>query len=359
MSKSRRLPSWRTTTIVAVPVVALFAVAFGWPASQGGSKKNEVSTKAINVKSYAAGTEGLPDLPPPNLLRPLTAQQAAAANEERPVLAFKVNPAMAFRLTGEGQSQIHAIDCLSQAVYYEAASEGLDGGRAVAQVVLNRVRHRGFPNTVCGTIYQGSDRATGCQFTFTCDGSLTRVIVPSLWARSRKIAEEALAGRIFAAVGHATHYHADYVLPYWADSLDKVAVIGRHIFYQLRGPGGAREAFAQPYGGTEPLPPPILPVDTKTGIEGNLVGSGELPNPPAPKVEEDRIAALGGGQAAATKINQPLAADLEQGQLIVGEAGPALKPKVKVGAEPELRRADRLQPLGATDLRVTPHSVGR
>jgi spore germination cell wall hydrolase CwlJ-like protein len=106
-----------------------------------------------------------------------------------------------------------ALTCLTQAVYYEAASEGVDGGRAVAQVVLNRMRHPGYPASVCGVVYQGADRPTGCQFTFTCDGSLLRAPVQALWARSRKIAEEALKGRVFATVGHATHYHADYVLP--------------------------------------------------------------------------------------------------------------------------------------------------
>ena len=66
------------------------------------------------------------------------------------------------------------LECLAEAVYYEARSEPQEGQRAVAQVVLNRVRHIAYPGTICGVVYQGSERRTGCQFTFTCDGSLAR-----------------------------------------------------------------------------------------------------------------------------------------------------------------------------------------
>src|SRR5206468_2652528 len=147
------------------------------------------------------------------------------------------------------------------------------------QVVLNRMHHPGFPASVCGVVYQGSDRSTGCQFTFTCDGSLLRTPVASLWARSRKIAEDALAGKVFAAVGHATHYHADYVLPYWADVLDKTVQIGRHIFYRLRGPLGDARGFSQRYGGAEPdLPKPeaatiVLPATAATAALATALAS--------------------------------------------------------------------------------------
>ena len=161
--------------------------------------------------------------------------------------------AAAFKLKADAVSRDRALECLTQAVYYEAASEGADGGRAVAQVVLNRMRHPAYPSTVCGVVYQGSERPIGCQFTFTCDGSLARMPVQSLWKQSQKIAEQALAGKVFAPVGHATHYHADYVLPYWADSLDKSIQIGRHIFYRLKSGLGASSAFRQRYGGVEPL----------------------------------------------------------------------------------------------------------
>jgi spore germination cell wall hydrolase CwlJ-like protein len=104
----------------------------------------------------------------------------------------------------------------------------------VMQVVLNRVARPGYPKTVCGVVYQGAERATGCQFSFTCDGSETRRPEHRGWEQARAEARRALAGRVFRPVGTATHYHTDWVLPYWIGSLDKVALLGHHIFYQPR-----------------------------------------------------------------------------------------------------------------------------
>lgn len=128
-----------------------------------------------------------------------------------------------------------ALTCLTQAISYEAANEPLAGQEAVAQVILNRMRHPAYPSTVCGVVYQGSERKTGCQFTFTCDGSLSRGRSATSLARARVVAEQVLAGRASAIVGGATHYHANYVSPYWAPSLVKVATIGAHLFYRMPG----------------------------------------------------------------------------------------------------------------------------
>jgi spore germination cell wall hydrolase CwlJ-like protein len=147
-----------------------------------------------------------------------------------------------------------ALECLTQAIYYEAARETTDGQRAVAQVVLNRVRHPVYPSSVCGVVYQGSERDTGCQFTFTCDGSLARPPMRSYYDRARKVAHEALQGYVFAPVGHATHYHTDYVVPYWASTLRKSAVIGTHIFYRWSGGWGLPPAFGQRYSASEADP---------------------------------------------------------------------------------------------------------
>ncbi|MEE4205172.1 MAG: cell wall hydrolase, partial [Erythrobacter sp.] len=109
-----------------------------------------------------------------------------------------------------------AEDCLAEAVFYEAASESEAGQRAVAQVVVNRVRHPAWPNSVCAVVFQGSERSTGCQFTFTCDGSRARPAAGAAWARARRIARDALAGEVYAPVGLATHYHTLWVAPRWA-----------------------------------------------------------------------------------------------------------------------------------------------
>jgi hypothetical protein len=145
-----------------------------------------------------------------------------------------------------------SLQCMTQAIYYEAANEPTDGQRAVAQVVLNRMRSPAYPHSVCGVVYQGSERSTGCQFTFTCDGSLSRVPSAAGWARASAVAAAALSGYVYAPIGWATNYHADYVVPYWAQSLEKIATIGRHIFYRWGGNAGTGSAFTSRYAGAEP-----------------------------------------------------------------------------------------------------------
>jgi hypothetical protein len=171
-----------------------------------------------------------------------------------------------FILRASRQDQAQALRCLSQAIYYEAAREPREGQRAVAQVVLNRVRHPAYPNSVCGVVFQGSARSTGCQFSFTCDGSLTWAPEPGLWRQVEAVAREALEGFVETGVGSATHYHADYVAPYWAPTLVKMTKVGAHIFYRWTGPMGEPPAFTSRYvGGEENLSVAILGgVDART-----------------------------------------------------------------------------------------------
>ena len=161
---------------------------------------------------------------------------------------------VAFR--GSAMDNSRALHCLTQAIYYEAGMEPDVGQRAVAQVILNRVRHPSYPGTVCGVIYQGSERRTGCQFSYTCDGSLRRKPNKFHWNRSKKVASQALAGKIYTTVGTATHYHATYVYPYWAPSLRFLGTIGAHRFYSWKGNAGKARAFNQKYRGSEPVPAP-------------------------------------------------------------------------------------------------------
>lgn len=147
-----------------------------------------------------------------------------------------------------------ALKCLTQAIYYEAANEPVQGRRAVAQVVLNRVRHPLYPNSVCGVVYQGADRLTGCQFSFTCDGSLLRRPAARPWHEAEEIARQALGGYVEPSVGTATFYHADYVLPKWAFQFDKLVQEGRHIFYSFQGNWGRAGSFYEGYAGVERIP---------------------------------------------------------------------------------------------------------
>ncbi len=155
---------------------------------------------------------------------------------------------------GSDRDTARAQQCMTQAIYYEAASESDAGQRAVAQVVLNRVAHSAWPSTVCGVVFQGSSRSTGCQFSFTCDGSLARRPSRGGWERAGRIARQALAGSVYAPVGLSTHYHTLAVSPYWAPSLSRTTVIGAHIFYRLPGAAGDSAAFGTHYAGGEPTP---------------------------------------------------------------------------------------------------------
>lgn len=190
----------------------------------------------------------------PEALRPVSTQEAEVLNAAIP-MSSTPNPAARsmFVPLGDGTNFVRSLDCLTAAVYYEAASESIDGQRAVAQVVLNRARHPAFPHSVCGVVFQGSDRKTGCQFTFTCDGSLMRAPSKRGWAQARAVADAALAGYVYGPVGWATHYHTDYVAPYWAPTLAKAAVVGAHIFYRWPGGWGRPSAFTARYAGAEPL----------------------------------------------------------------------------------------------------------
>jgi hypothetical protein len=228
--------------------------------------------------------------------------------------------ARAFLSAGTGLDRARALQCLASAVYYEAASEAIGGQRAVAQVVLNRVAHPSYPNSVCGVVYQGSERRTGCQFTFTCDGSLARKPMAAAWDRALMVARQALGGEVYEPVGLATHYHTIWINPYWAPSLDTVGTIGAHRFYRWRGAAGRPAAFTSAYRGNEPAaaphprstaPEPAAAADPvalarayeEARTEAVAASRGGEPRAPAP-VYAPAVEARG-GDAAFTADNLP------------------------------------------------------
>ena len=213
------------------------------------------SVQTASSKSAGGPTSAsLPIEAPPLLLRDVAREDALTINREIPLVGGPNPPARPFKASGDTTAHARALECLTTAIYYEAGSEDPDGQRAVAQVVLNRVRHPAFVPTVCGVVYLGSTRSTGCQFSFTCDGSLLRRPSEAGWKTAREIAAKALGGAVFKPVGYATHYHANYVVPYWATSLAKNAVVGQHIFYRWPEYWGTPGAFSRRTAGSEPDP---------------------------------------------------------------------------------------------------------
>ncbi|MGH6847025.1 MAG: cell wall hydrolase [Methylocella sp.] len=125
--------------------------------------------------------------------------------------------------------------CLAEAIYFEARGESGEGQAAVAQVVLNRVSSGLYPATICGVVYQNRWHYNACQFSFACEGKSLRIDEPDAWRQAVPIAGEVTNGKTYVSdIGGSTHFHANYVRPRWARRLEKMDVIGHHIFYKLR-----------------------------------------------------------------------------------------------------------------------------
>ena len=149
---------------------------------------------------------------------------------------------------GYGRADVYVpkdndLDCLAQNIYFEAKSESQAGQIAVGQVVLNRVEHRKYPNTICEVIRQGPTYnwtkdfpvRHKCQFSWYCDGKSDRIRNQDAWYQAKQIASALISMRDMVPniVEDATHYHAHYVNPHWASKLEKVTRIDSHIFYRV------------------------------------------------------------------------------------------------------------------------------
>lgn len=204
------------------------------------------------------GTRPLPVAPPadvvpevlPMELAPVTQDDARAANARIALVTKGFTAARPFVYAGTGDGRARARDCLAAAMIYEAGDDA-KGQQAVGQVIINRARHPAFPKSICGVVFQGSERTTGCQFTFTCDGALNRRYSDAAWTRAQATADMMLSGGTYPAVGLATHYHTDWVRPYWSDSLEKIAIVDTHLFFRWPGYWGTQGAFRGAVSGSD------------------------------------------------------------------------------------------------------------
>ncbi len=192
---------------------------------------------------------------PPSELR---ATVGAEAPSLRPRLAPDLRWLFALPRAHRDLAALHParreLECLADAVYYEARGEPAAGQAAVAQVVLNRARRPGFPKSVCGVVFQRAGRA--CQFSFACDGSVTARRDIAAWGRARRVASLALAGRAVDEVGGATHFHTVTSSAAWGARFWQVARIGAHVFY---GRGEARRPALAPAALMTEPPSPTAP----------------------------------------------------------------------------------------------------
>ena len=252
----------RSFQVLLAVMLAIAAVTWGSYDRWSGPVLNWLDSDSANASPAntklvrrTAEQQMLIDATQGDLAEPVaTGENALAVNAAMPFSGQPVSTARPFRLAATtAVNAQHAQTCLTQAIYYEAGFEPLAGKQAVAQVVLNRMKHPAFPSSICGVVYQGH-LARVCQFSFTCDGALFRKPQKAAWATSQSVAASALAGYVERSVGTATHYHADYVSPYWAPKLAKIKKLGAHIFYAWPGAWGRRAAFTSRYSGSEYLP---------------------------------------------------------------------------------------------------------
>ncbi len=135
----------------------------------------------------------------------------------------------------EGEFRKREKRCLATAIYFEARSEPIKGQIAVAQVIMNRVRSRYYADTVCGVVYEGAHKRNACQFSFACDGIADKAKDKKRWVIAEKLATRVTTGKVWLAdIGHASHYHANYVRPKWRRSMKRIKQIGVHIFYRAK-----------------------------------------------------------------------------------------------------------------------------
>ena len=323
----------RNLGLAGLVLVVAVAVLLGWIVFQRLQPQTVRATLPAS-SGLAQGAGGIP-LAPPLELKPLSAEEAKNANDSLPFSTRPLEVASGVNLLSAAYdelSQRSSLDCMTAAIFYEAGYESDRGKRAVAQVILNRVRHPAFPDSVCAVVYQGSERRTGCQFTFTCDGSLARQPPRGPWEAARVIARAALSGMVEPTVGMATHYHADYVMPYWAPSLDKITQVGTHLFYTWKGGWGRRAAFnrvpvPEPMDGpADALAELVLPAELTPEQLGAEVTLGLSP------IMADRTAGLAGpaarpveGAAASPGADSAagrLLADERAGRLLADEPQP-------------------------------------
>ncbi len=306
------------------PVLASLLSLASCFALSGTAGPVRLSTSPLTSASLELPLGSLPAGAEPAVLtfQPVDAERAFEMNAAVPNDSGPILPASPFRANfsiDNVGARMTALECLASAVYYEAGSEASVGQRAVAQVVLNRVRHPAYPHSVCGVVFQGSERATGCQFTFTCDGSLARPRNAVGWNRALGVAAAALAGYVERSVGTATHYHTVWVFPYWQSSLTKITTVGAHIFYRWSGSWGTPAAFTASYSGLELLPTKLAMAGTPSeDLQMLAVGDGpdgvslEAYQPPQP-IYGPKTAQIEGPQRV------PLAADDTPGTLLADE----------------------------------------
>lgn len=253
---------WIVSGVIGVLAIAAALLFFTLPSSSDDKPTSQTTLIAPPDKTPVVNAV---------ILKNVSLDTAKKINAAIPFTQASVPAAAPFVLKGSPLDVARAVDCLASAIHYEAGNEALNGQKAVAQVILNRARHPAYPKTICGVVYQGQERSTGCQFSFTCDGSMARTPSPASWERLRALSQSMLTGTVYAPVGWATHYHTDWVVPVWSAKLDKIRAEATHLFFRWTGFWGTPAAFRGRYAGGEPNIPRLARLSSAhSGTVGEL-----------------------------------------------------------------------------------------
>jgi hypothetical protein len=228
------------TTAVAVAPVSAAAV----PSTQL-SAAIEITFVAGASPGFAGNATAAADIRRPASIVPLDeahapfdaeAEQVSIPVPQRrpPVdVALAAWPTPAERLGLDLKGRDRAEVCLAEAIYFESRGETVRGQIGVAQVIMNRVFSRFYPDSVCAVVYQNAHRRNACQFSFACNGRRKVIKDQPAWDLARHLARLTLDGRVWdAEIGKATHYHATFVNPWWVSTMTKLTAHGIHVFYR-------------------------------------------------------------------------------------------------------------------------------
>lgn len=215
--------------ICAAKVTRIWVFGFIFSALSGAASADEVL--ASRLSALLGQERQALKVVPSTQLAALTAPPSAALRDVAtvPDSIDYTNAYLASLPPATGGSE---WECLAEALYFEARGESARGIFAVAEVILNRVDSRSFPNSVCGVINQGTGRLYACQFTYTCDGHAERINEPAAYRRVGKIARLMLDGADRPLTSGATYYHTTAVRPSWSRRFERTAQIGVHLFYR-------------------------------------------------------------------------------------------------------------------------------
>jgi spore germination cell wall hydrolase CwlJ-like protein len=216
-------------------------VPMGLPTSSGGIRVAEVHPDGTFVTSPVEATvASVSDNPAVTAIDQIVPMAAPTPMTATPQLAYarETEPATTAELGIDkfgGKVSKKDVNCMAEAVYFEARGESYRGQVAVGQVVMNRLAHKIYPKDICQVVFQNQQMHNACQFSFACDGIPETINDSKSWAQANEIAKGVINGTLYLPeVGKATHYHANYVYPDWAPRLKRVAKIGHHIFYQFK-----------------------------------------------------------------------------------------------------------------------------